>query len=69
MATYKVLAGLNYPDGKGGAKRAEVGAEVDDIPTQSIPWLLADGHIEEVKPVGKSSGKPAATPAPVEEVT
>lgn len=44
---YKVLTGMNYPV-NGVDKRVEVGEIVDDIPVTSIPWLLQDGHIEEV---------------------
>lgn len=46
MARYLVLNGLNYPDGMGGEKRAEIGDYVDDLPESSIPWLLEQGHIE-----------------------
>lgn len=41
---YRVLTGLDYPRGK----RAEPGEIKDDLPTSSIPWLLEQGHIEEV---------------------
>lgn len=48
---YRALVGLNYPPyGKGtDEKRVEPGEVCDDIPPQSIPWLLADGHIEKVE--------------------
>jgi hypothetical protein len=39
---YVVLVGLNYGDPE---KRVEVGAEVTDLPTESIPWLLEQGYI------------------------
>ena len=42
---YRVVRGLDY-----GRKRAEPGDIVDDIPEKSLDWLLAQGHIEEVKP-------------------
>lgn len=37
--------GIDYPP----ARRAEAGHIVDDLPAESIPWLLADGHIELVE--------------------
>jgi len=40
---YLVKNGLNY-----GQRRVEAGEIVDDIPRQSIHWLLRDGHIEVV---------------------
>jgi len=49
--------GINYPSGGPGgvSKRAVVGDVVDDLPEQSIGWLLADGIIE-----------PADQPAPAD---
>lgn len=47
---YEVLTGLNYPDPgaeDGSEKRAEVGDVVDDLPEDSIDWLLEQGHIAE----------------------
>jgi hypothetical protein len=41
---YRVLVGLNYGD-----KRAEVNDLVDDLPEESVKWLLHDGHIEKVE--------------------
>lgn len=58
MAKYRVLVGLDYPPNK----RAEAGDEVDDLPTSSVKWLLADGLIEAVD--GKSSKKTAPEPEP-----
>lgn len=52
---YRVLNGLSYPPDK----RAEVGDIVDDLPSKSVKWLLAKGHIEEVK---GSAPRPAAKP-------
>ncbi len=46
MTSYRVLNGLDYPDGTGGEKRAEIGDVVTDLPASSIPWLLEQGHIE-----------------------
>jgi serine/threonine-protein kinase RIO1 len=45
---------LSYPPDK----RAEVGDVIDDLPAKSVKWLLAKGHIEEVK--GSASPRPAA---------
>ncbi len=41
---YRVLMGLNY-----GTERVEPGEVRDDIPAQSVKWLLKRGAIEEVK--------------------
>lgn len=49
MASYLVKNGLNYPDGLGGENRAEIGEVVTDLPASSIPWLIEQGHIEEVE--------------------
>lgn len=46
---YRVLNGLNYPAKGGKPKRAEPGDVVDDLPAKSVPWLLEQGHVEEVK--------------------
>ncbi|MFI9552645.1 hypothetical protein [Nonomuraea endophytica] len=48
---YKVLTGLDYP-GKGGPKRAEPGDVVDDVPKESVGWLVEQGVIEEVRGSG-----------------
>jgi hypothetical protein len=45
---YRVLAGIDYPPNK----RAEAGAVVNDLPPQSVKWLLEMGLIED-------SSKPA----------
>lgn len=55
---YRVLNGLSYPPDK----RAEVGDIVDDLPSKSIKWLTAKGHIEEIaggNPVASFSSNPA----------
>lgn len=44
MPTYRVLNGLNYGD-----TRREPGDLADDIPVQSVKWLLQQGHIEAVE--------------------
>lgn len=48
---YRVLVGLSYPPDR----RVEVGRIVDDIPGQSVKWLLANGLIE---PVGSDAIDP-----------
>lgn len=59
MKQYRALVGLTYPASvkdlakrKAGQpcawKEVEAGEIVTDIPGDSIPWLLADGRIEEV---------------------
>jgi len=54
MSAYKVLRGVSY-----GKKRAEVGATVSDLPSESIAWLLAAGVIE---PANESKPKPKSEP-------
>lgn len=51
MAKYRVLTGIDYPPNK----RAEAGQVVEDLPAQSIKWLLESGLIED-------ASKPASTP-------
>ena len=48
MPKYRVLRGLNYPDGKGGEKRAEEGDVVEDLPEKDARWLERDGHVARV---------------------
>lgn len=50
---YRCLNGISYPKGK----RAEAGDVVDDLPAQSIKWLLEQGEIEEVNDDGDSARK------------
>ena len=52
MAKYKVLVGIDYPPNK----RAEAGDIVDDLPSGSIKWLVAEGYIEAAD--SKTSKKP-----------
>ena len=61
---YLVKTGLTYPVGEANIKKAkagkldavtkwksvEPGEVVDDIPKESLPWLLDGGRIEAVKP-------------------
>jgi hypothetical protein len=42
---YRVLVGIDYPP----HQRAEVGDEVDNIPADSVPWLIEQGVIEKVE--------------------
>jgi hypothetical protein len=46
---YRVLHGLDFMAANGKAKRQEAGTVTDDIPRESIRWLLDQGHIEEVE--------------------
>lgn len=41
---YKALVGLNWKN-----RRVEAGEVVDDIPSDSVEWLLESNCIEEVK--------------------
>jgi len=61
---YRALVGLTYPTDaeiirriqggesipyeERGVKEVPAGAVVDDVPAVSVPWLLAQGLIEEV---------------------
>lgn len=54
MTQYRVLTGLSYPPDK----RAEIGDVVDDLPAQSIKWLLADGFIEDASKPAKVKEEP-----------
>lgn len=50
MKKYRALVGLNYkPSPSQPEKRVEAGDEADDIPTKSLPWLLDQQLVEEVK--------------------
>lgn len=42
---YLVKNGLNYPP----ERRAEIDDVVNDIPKESVGWLLEAGHIEETR--------------------
>lgn len=66
MARYRVLQGIDYPPNK----RAEVGDTVDDLPANSIKWLVDTGAIEDAsKPAKKAEVIVEETPAPVVEET
>lgn len=60
---YRVLTGLSYPPDR----RAEVGDIVDDLPSKSIKWLLAKGHIEDAKGAAAVKAAPPAPTAQPEE--
>jgi hypothetical protein len=61
MAQYKALKGLNYPNGKGGEKRVEIGEDCSDMPKTDIKDAIEGGDIEEVKVNKKSAEPPAET--------
>jgi hypothetical protein len=66
MARYRVLQGIDYPPNK----RVEVGAIVDDLPTNAIKWLVDTGAIEDAsKPAKTVEVIVEETPAPVVEET
>ncbi len=44
---YRVLVGINYPVA-GKEVRAEIGDEVDNLPAESVKWLVELGSVEEV---------------------
>lgn len=46
---YRVLVGINWPDGKGGEKRAEPGATLSpaDLRHADLKWFLKVGALEE----------------------
>ena len=67
MARYRVLQGIDYPPNK----RAEVGDIVEDIPAQSVKWLLDSEIIEDTdKPAKKIEKSVVEEPkvVPVAEV-
>lgn len=43
---YRVVRGLSYRVKK-TTKRAEPGDVVTDLPADSLPWLLEQGHVKE----------------------
>jgi len=63
MAKYRVLQGIDYPPNK----RAEVGAIVEDIPPQSVNWLIESGIIEEASKPEKSKTELKIV-EPIEEI-
>ncbi len=72
MARYRVLQGIDYPPNK----RAEIGDVVEDLPANSVKWLLADGYIEDAnkspkdkiqEPVAASIAEPVVETPVIEE--
>lgn len=59
MPSYRCLQGLNYIGGAGAPVRREPGDVADDIPTGSVGWLTAQGHIE---PAVAGMAAPVAAP-------
>jgi hypothetical protein len=64
MARYRVLQGIDYPPNK----RAEVGAVVEDIPAQSVKWLLESGIIEDADKPSKKIVEPVVEEIKVEPI-
>ena len=64
MARYRVLQGIDYPPNK----RAEVGDIVEDVPAQSVKWLLDSGIIEDTDKPTKKNVKPVVEEPKVEPV-
>lgn len=64
MARYRVLQGIDYPPNK----RAEVGDVVEDIPAQSVKWLLDSEIIEDTDKPTKKNVKPVVEEPKVEPV-
>lgn len=52
---YKLLVGLTYPRGVGEEEQVPAGTVVDDIPEDSVGWLLEQCCIEPVE--GKKKPK------------
>jgi hypothetical protein len=48
---YRVLVGINWPDGQGGERRAEPGdiLTVADLKGANVAWYLQVGALEAVK--------------------
>ena len=63
MARYRVLQGIDYPPNK----RAEVGDIVEDVPAQSVKWLLDSGIIEDTDKPTKKTEQPVVEEPAVEE--
>ena len=51
MSKFVVLVGMNY-----GSKRREPGDVADDIPTQSVSWLLEQGAIKPLEVSSEAEG-------------
>lgn len=59
MATYRVLVGIDY-----AGKRAEPGTLVDDIPANSLPWLLEQNIIQKADEAQPRPAKPREPQSP-----
>jgi len=46
---YVAVVGMDYPGRDGKPKRVEAGERCDDVPSTSLPWLIADGHVKRVE--------------------
>jgi hypothetical protein len=46
---YRVLHGVEFVTKAGKTVRIEPGTVTDDIPRESIPWLVEQHHIEEIE--------------------
>lgn len=57
MPAYRVLIGIDY-----AGKRVEPGAVVDDLPSKSVSWLVAQGIVEKAD---DNARVPEPTPEPV----
>lgn len=62
---YEVLVGINYPP----KKRAEIGDVRDDIPGESIPWLLEQGIIRVSDAKAPTGGYASTPPAETDPAT
>ena len=45
---YRVLRGVEYMDRSGKKKRHEPGTVTSELPKDSLPWLIEQGHVEEI---------------------
>ena len=65
MASYRALVGIDYPPNK----RVEAGEVVNDLPPQSVKWLLENNLIEDSsKPAKKIEEPKIEEPVAVEPV-
>jgi len=46
---YVALNGMDYPGRDGKPKRVEAGERCDDVPSTSLPWLIAQGHVKKAE--------------------
>lgn len=62
MSWYTIKTGMNWTADDQDV-RAEPGEVRDDVPAGSVPWLLADGHIEAAEAPQPVTPEPVAAPA------